>query len=464
MITPGIEQQDPSLGNIKELLGEPSKAPSDFAFIQIGFLDDSTIQNVPPENLISFTYNNTITTEADVFTLDVFDATWSKFEELLIKQKDNLKFRFGWAKGHQSQWRKATIEKHTPSFEVNGVRISIEGFDQSIIANEEAKSRDWSDKTYIHEIVEAIAESHGWLYDEASIARTKIVPDEDDNPRKFIQYRMPDMTFINEVLIKHARLEDNERSGFSCWLDSTSNKLFFRPPGLDAPTTKTYIVYKYYLGEVIRFSPELGDGAIQRGMGALNLRVTGLNPFTRELYDVIVDNKESTSAKIVNGDFIPDQVIETVGGTGRPLYTPALTADAAQLEALQRWFLRFNMFFTAELEVVGDPHITPGTNIGVLVLDAENKPHYCSGRFYVAGVTHTINNGTFTSSMLLWKNAQKEGTLDVKQKGYGQVFSDWDTISQSLPYWVPPIGQGTSLPDLYQWFESTPTGQGQGGI
>ena len=156
MITPpGVEPQDPSLGNIKQQLGDPSKSPSDFAFIQIGFLDDSTVLNIPPENLISFTHENTINTEADQFTLEVFDATWSQFEELLIKQQNNLKFRFGWANGHQSQWREAQIVKHTPTFEVNGVRISIQGFDRSITANEETKTVPWA-KTYIHEIVEEI--------------------------------------------------------------------------------------------------------------------------------------------------------------------------------------------------------------------------------------------------------------------------------------------------------------------
>jgi hypothetical protein len=342
------------------------------------------------------------------------------------------------------------ITKHTPSFEVNGVRIFIEGYDRSITANQEAKTWDWGDKTYIHEIVEAIADRNGWTHDTDSIARTKLVPDEDGNPQKFIQMGVPDMTFIKETLLGYARLEDNPKAGFSCWLDQ--DKLFFKPPGLDAPVEKAYIVYRHYLSEVIRFSPELGDGAIQRRLGALNLRITGLDPFKRELYDVIVDNKQSTSGKVLNGAYMPDQVIETVGGAGRTMRTAALTGDAAEIEALQMWYRRFNMFFTAELEVVGDPYIRPGSNIGVVVLDAQSRLHYCSGKFYVGQVVHNLTNGAFTSTLTLWKNAlQAPGanTLSVKDLGFGQVSADWDKIVQSLPYYVPLIGQRTAPEDLH---------------
>lgn len=423
------------------------KEVSDFATIQLKIGDNEDLLDpVPPNHIVSFTYENTVKTEADKVTIELFDSTWTTIEELIISAQNSFQFRFGWTFGRKSAWRKTIITKHVPTFEIAGLRLSIEGFDESISANNEARTRDWSDYKYIHEIVRAIADSHQWTYDEDSIVETTKILDEEGTTKVFLQQQMPDLTFIKDYLLKYAQTLDGS-GGFNCWYDSEVNKIFFRPPKLADSVKKAYIVHRDRMGQVLSFSPDLGDGALQRSIGALNTRMLGIDPFKRELYDVVVDSRSSTDGKILNGQYIPDQKITSVGGAGRFMRFPALTSDTASDVTRQRWFDRFNMFFIADMEVIGDPELKPGTNINILVLDSNNQPHYCSGKFYIESATHTINGGSFMTTLKLWKNGLRFGSLDAKKLEYGQVRDDAEYIEAYFNEFIKPY---EDLPYFYQ--------------
>lgn len=398
----------------------------DFATVQFRFEDSSdpfkNLDPLPPDNIISFTYEDTIASEADKVNIELFDTTWTTIENLIIEKQNKIQFRFGWTLGNKSVWKKFNITSHTPTFEIHGLRLSVEGYDSSVEVNDEAQTRDWRDRKYIHEIIKDIADSKEWDYDSESVVNTKEVLDEEGKTKIFIQRQMPDMTFITTELLKYAQTED-DKGGFTCWYDTNTNKLYFRPPKFEDPVTRTYIVNKHRFGSVISFSPDLGDGSLQRQIGAINTRVVGLDPFKRELFDVVVDNKQSTDNKVLLDRYIPDQTIKTKGGAGKYMHEAVHTQKTAEMLAKQRWFARFNMYFSAELEVIGDPEIQPGTNIGVLVLDSNNAPFYCSGKYFVESVTHTIDNGNYTSRLKLWKNAMRVGTLDAKTNQLGNILN-----------------------------------------
>jgi len=421
----------------------------DFATMQFRF-DESSDPNIhldpiPPNYIISFVYEDTISTAADTVNIELFDATWTTIEDLIIAKHNKLQFRFGWSMGKKSVWKKVTVISHTPTFEINGIRLAIEGYDETVSANDEAKTRDWSGKQYIHEIVKAIADENEWNYDSQSIENTKKVLDEEGKSKIFVQKQKPDLTFIKDDLLEYAQTESG-LGGFNCWYDVDINTLFFRTPDLGSPVVKTYLVHRDRMGEVISFAPNLGDGSLQRQIGAVNTRLVGLDPFKKELIDINIDNKKSTDGKILLGEYIPDQEIKSTGGAGRFFRKAVLTSDTAILAAKQRWFERFNMFFTAEMEVIGDPSIKPGTNIGIICLDSNNSPFYCSGKFYVESVTHTIDNGNYISRIKMWKNAMRDGTLNAKKAEVGQIR---DQMESMQAYFKEQVAQQTDAAFLY---------------
>jgi len=143
---------------------------------------------------------------------------------------------------------------------------------------------------------------------------------------------------------------------------------------------------------------------------------------------VVVDNKATTDNKVVLGKFMPGQEIHSVGGAGRFTHSASPTEEAASEKARQQWFERFNMFFTAEMEIIGDPTIEPGTIIGVIVLTTNNEPFYCSGKYEVKAVTHVLENGNYTSRLKLEKNAMRQGELNTDLLGFGVVNEEMDIL------------------------------------
>ena len=180
------------------------------------------------------------------------------------------------------------------------------------------------------------------------------------------------------------------------------------------------------MGKVISFAPDLGNGSLQRQAGALNTRLVGMDPYKKTLFDIVVDNKSTTENKVILGKFMPEQEISSVSGAGRFIHSAVPTYEAASEKARQQWFERFNMFFTAEMEIIGDPTIEPGTIIGVIVLTTNNEPFYCSGKFEVKIVTHVIDNGNYISRLKLEKNAMRQGDLNADLLGFGTVSDEID--------------------------------------
>lgn len=411
-----------------------SKALIDTATIQFRFKENEPLDPIPPDNVLSFTYEDTVATSSDKFTCELYDPTWTTLENLIIEHDGIIEFRFGWSKGYKSPWIKASITKHNPTFEMHGLHLSLEGHDESIIANDEAKCRGWVAESYrgkIHNIVKAIADEHGWSYDNESIVDTKEVSDDEGYPKIFVQRQMPDLTFIKDVLLPYAQTPENI-GGFRCYYESSKNKLYFKPPNLNAKVSRVYTVYKDRMGQVISFTPDLGNGSLQRQAGALNTRLVGLDPFKKALFDVVVDNKSTTDNKVILGKFMPKQDIGSVGGAGRFTHSATPTEGAALDRARQQWFERFNMFFTAEMEIIGDPTIEPGTTIGVLVLTTNNEPFYCSGKYEIKSVTHALDNGNYTSRLKLEKNAMRQGDINAELLGFGTVSEEIDFLSLSL--------------------------------
>lgn len=422
--------------------GQGLRANIDYATIQFRFPKQrynslSQVKNIqekilvdpiPPEHIISFSYEDTMSTAADKVIVELFDQNWSKIEDLIIQNLSSMEFRFGWTFGAKSPWRKVHIIKHTPTFEMHGLRLEIEGFDETVAANDEAREYGWAEERYkgnIAEIARTIADKNNWRYTEETIINTKQVLDEEGQPKIFVQKQMPDMTFLKEVLLNYAETPDG-RGGFRCWLDADNETygrptFYFKPPDYSKQVIKEYIVYKSSTSDVIRFSPDLGDGSLQRSTGALNTRLVGIDPFKKQLYDIVVDNKQTTDNKILSDTFIPDQEITTRGGAGWFERTVALREEIATSIARQNYFKRFQQFYNAELEVVGDPTIKPGSTIAILILDTNNNPLYFSGKYFVHNVTHNINGGNYTSILKLWKNAMREGTLDARNYGFGVI-------------------------------------------
>jgi len=428
--------QQPNLNFIfKSANGRGLRASVDYATIQFRFPKESNnhgqekvlIDPIPPEHIVSFSYEDTMSTAADKVIVELFDQEWSKIEDLIIRNLNTIEFRFGWTFGVKSPWRRIHIIKHAPTFEMHGLRLEIEGFDETVAANDEAKEYGWSEERYrgnIAEIVKAIADRNNWRYTDETIVDTKQILDEEGQPKIFVQKQMPDMTFLTELL-KYAETPDG-RGGFQCWLDADNETygkptFYFKPPDYSRQVVKEYVVYKSSNTDVIRFSPDLGDGSLQRSTGALNTRLLGIDPFKKQLYDVVVDNKETTVNKILSDAFIPDQEIKTRGGAGRFERIVAHREEVALSIARQNYFKRFQQFYNAELEVVGDPTIKPGSTIAILALDTNNNPLYFSGKYFVHSVMHSISDGNYTSILKLWKNAMRQGTLNAQNYGYGTI-------------------------------------------
>jgi len=417
------------------------KSIVDMPLVSFRFKDGENykmLDPIPPDNIISFSYEDTVATGSDKFTCELFDPTWSEIEDLIISRFNNIEFRFGWVNGRQSAWRKAHILSHAPTFEQHGLRIALEGFDEVILANNEAKTRSWFLTNYQgrpDNIVRAIAAENEWNTDAYSVLNTKIVLYEDGGPKIFVQRQKPDLTFIVDDLLPYAETPE-DIGDFRCWYDPNEgeNKLYFRPPELDANVLKTYIVFKDQQGQVLSFTPDLGDGSLQRMSGALNTRMIGVDPIKKQVFDVVVDNKESTSQKILTGSHMAEQDIKTTQGAGRFMHATAHTNDSATQLARQRWFQRFNTFFTAEMEILGDPSVAAGKIIAVIVLDSKNNPLYFSGKYYVNSVIHTIDNGNYTSRLVMWKNSMDDGAVQVQEK-WGIVKNDYDilTLAQMNP-------------------------------
>lgn len=415
-----------------------SKAIIDTALIQFRFNENEVLDPIPPDNIISFTYTDTVSNSSDRIICELYDPDWTRIENLIIEYDGFLDFRFGWSNGYKSKWRRMSIVKHNPTFDLQGIHLSLEGNDSSITANDEAKCRGWDEESYkgnISNIVKAIADENEWLYDDESIAETKEILDEEGYPRIFVQRQMPDLTFIKEILMPYAETSEGI-GGFRCYYKSSENKIYFKPPKLNNKPYKSYTIYKDKMGEVISFSPDLGNGSLQRQIGALDTRVVGLDPFKRILYDVVVNNKESTDNKVILGKYMPEQKIKTVGGTGRYTHTPAPTREAANSKVRQQWFERFNQFFTADMEIIGDPTIEPGSIIGVIVLTSNNEPFYCSGNYEIKTVEHILEGGNYISRLRLEKNALKLGDLDAKRLSLGTINDEIDLLTEYFNFFV----------------------------
>jgi len=285
-----------------------------------------------------------------------------------------------------------SILRYTPTFMPQGIQFVLEIVPTSLLTavlNVRAKPRSFPPRTKLSDIVRQIADERGW-----PVTDVRGNPTIEETGRSlnqpFNQRDESDIRFINEQLRKHA-VNAAGVGGYNFFFD-TSGAVHFHTKTFLPQRVRRYLFARDSAGEVLSFTPTDtsvlammagGGNAVFRGQSSLSAApiakdagaTTGL-----ENEPEIVE--ESAVA-------IPDYGDETHAAIN------FLTRDADELEGLakdQRERAR-DLFFMAELQVVGTHAVELFDYVEVEYLRRNGQPHYMGGRFRVLKIQHSYSSG-----------------------------------------------------------------------
>jgi hypothetical protein len=304
-----------------------------------------------------------------------------------------------------------SILRYTPTFMPQGIQFVLEIIPTSLMSAvvKRTPPRSFAAGRLISDIVQQIADENGWPTTDVR-GNPTIEPTATSLDQPFNGSDESDVRFINEQLREQAENAAGV-GGYSFCFD-TFGAVHFHTKTFLPSKVRRYVFGRDLAGEVLSFTPTdtsalamvAGAGnVVFRGQSSLNAAALAKDGTTTTgLSDQPEVVEESASAA---ADF---------GGTTHAAIN-LITRDAGELDRLakDRRERARDLYFMAELQVMGTHGVELFDYVDVSYLRRNGQLHYMSGRFRVRKILHSYSSGGWVTTFGTSRDGlrpQQEGT------------------------------------------------------
>jgi hypothetical protein len=325
------------------------------------------------------------------------------------------------------------VRKFSHQFKALGYDVIIEGQDVGAGGQNNIGAYSYSPVTgKLSDVVSYIAAQHGW---GTAIEETIALYDSDGpnkQPRTYTRYGYEsEMSFLKRMcgMAKSAiRSYDGTSPAGNYEAFFAQNKLHFHSTVIATTNGALTPVRTYIwggLGNDPRASVVRDFVMNYNGVALLHLGVGQLNAISVDAQT----GQVNTVAAV--GERITDYPLQATHRTGsqdsvRTVGTSAKTSDEAEAKTIQSYLSLRNACFNAHLVIIGDPFLSTGDVVHVVV----QRPGYNPQIFYnwvVSHITHSVAGGEFTMDCDMFLNGDSslmDGTYNIS------------TTPADLPSWA----------------------------
>ncbi len=205
--------------------------------------------------------------------------------------------------------------------------------------------------------------------------------------------------------------------------------------------------------QVISFSPEFESDKIATDKVPTN--ALSIDSVRNEMLECTIEGIGGSLAS----DAYKDRA-DSSTGVGVVLGMSGSSFKNLESSAASMWSRYFSSVYGASLEIMGNTKVKFNGHIKIAVYTKFGFLHHTSGIYHIQGITDTISDGMFTTSLDLQKNSDQ---AKKKLKGEGAKKLDENKISDTDgKYWVKQgswvtlegciAGVPNALEDLGKWF------------
>lgn len=384
--------------------------PSNPYYAYVNFaIGEVELNKVPPNHILSFSYDRTTLDSANVFQISVIDTTALALEFQLAQGYQELKFSYGYTGGPSSKIYTGQLTDYKLKFTTYGVQLDIEGVSSGLSTYGVTKSATYEHRM-ISDIVYDIAKEEGWKI--GYIETTQEVFGADGKTYKsFTRNNTNAVNFITTELTPYAKSALTGASGYQLSFDDSTDPptVNYHPPKVSNNNSSSENVnfYEFAYGtggdsRVISFEPQFSGMSIAV-QGASEVDVSTVDALRNEMFSITCNkdtnpNVPQTGAKTN----VPNVASNT-------LLSSSLGYNEATNLAATMWFQQAGQSYGAILEIVGDPNLDPQSMCSVLIVNQDGLPHHSSGAYLITQITDSIEGGQYTTTLQLFRNALNVG-------------------------------------------------------
>ena len=390
-----------------------------YAFVELT-IGEFNMTLYPPEHLVSFTYNRKPLNSANKFSFSLFDETAIMVEYQLIQGYKDIKFQYGYVGGVKSPVYSGQVTSYDIDFTTAGATLAAEGISSATSAFSKPRTKSYEGMR-IDEIVQDIAQEEGWSV--GKIVECQPVSDGDNPNKTFVRSNLTAPVFITQELIPFAKAASNGDSNYTLNFDDSGDEttVNFYPmiqassinsnnsdaTSNDKDSVKRDYEFQWGGGDrnsrVISFNPNY-SGILKLVSGGATVDSKAVDKIANEMFHMSIDNKTDESHTVLDEKAAYDfsSAKRTIGGS-------SYTQDEMKHIAAYLWYTNSSYPVTADMSILGDPLIQAFDLISMVMLNKDGIPHHSSGAYLIKEIEDTIEGGTFTTNLQLFRNAMHIG-------------------------------------------------------
>lgn len=358
-----------------------------------------------PEYIQSFEFNKLET--SGTYTLVLFDKNWSELEETINAGSRNIKIQYGYVTGKQSALYTAIATTYTIRYTQSGVILGINGIVDGAVRNNRLLTYSTGTNNPT-EAVKSICKKFGYKIGHMDETRDVKLPNND----YFTLIKDHPVSYINLYIAPYAQRKADGLSGFRFILDNSTNPptAHFLPLSAQNAVSKTYICEKGINSSVISFEVQAKGVFGGSGMtgSTTTIEVETIDPITGD----IIDSSSSTSDTVVaTGQFsftLDDRTDIGSSGGGSP--------DMAVSAANFNTSIRNSIPYEGTLTILGDPTLSVGDTIRIIVPTDRGDLHLSSGIYFIKNMTESISNGKYLTVLSVVRTGTEDGVQILNYK------------------------------------------------
>lgn len=346
----------------------------------------------------------------------LFDTNWEDIEYALAENWNNILMQYGYSDGALSPMYKMLLSDYSLDFKNTGVILSIQAISEGIYQNLKSVEFDTGTKNPT-EAIRSICSMMGWDIDLSDFADTKDV-DREENFK--IDNRNP-VTYITETILPEARAEGIYDETVVFTLDATEVptahlkvKKYISESNIEDASIPTYVYMKGY-DSVVRDLSFHTKGVF--GGTSMFSTVTGLSSGIFNILDKVervLNKTQDTVLASATGDYSHTLSNQSIG----KYVSSGETED--QLNAILNYHIKngANQAYEATMVILGDPNIEILQEVRIINITDSGHLHNTSGIYMVTGISDSIQNGDFKTTLTLVRNANISTGITLKYPKY----------------------------------------------
>lgn len=346
-------------------------------------------------------------------TITLFDPTYTELERLLLPNRDNLRFRFGWTFGDsdgESPVVQTRIRDYNTKFSWQGIEIKMELIETSI-PDDTAKIRRWpvftenpqavnefspdspegrANGVKISTIVRRLAEEMGYTDTEVDDI------EETEGTINTWQNNVSNLTFINEYLMPIAKSAKKGTFDYNFLIQN--RRLIFRTPNFDVQVARKYVYARDQQSEIIEFSPSF-KGYIATEGGLSSPVAVSWDPVSKKQLVSETSYRDNLKERVGLARTRPPVGGKRQGSPGTSYVLPYDDIKVTEAQLKSYFDAGAKSVVEATATILGDPTIEPLDIIEIIVLLPDGKVHYFSGNYLVLNVENIITQGSYVTKL-----------------------------------------------------------------